>query len=61
MATAWHDTAFPVPAQAAAIIGESMEESSAATTEMDKKRRMLQGHYTFIFAAKSMRFPCLAD
>jgi hypothetical protein len=42
MATAWQETAFPVPAHAAAITGETMEESNAATTVMDKNRRMLQ-------------------
>jgi len=39
MATAWHETAFPVPAHAA-ITGESMEENRAATTVMDKNRRI---------------------
>ena len=57
MATAWHETAFPVPAHAAAITGETMEESRAATTVMDKNRRMLLAHYTLSFAAKAMGFP----
>ena len=56
MATAWHETAFPVPAHAAAITGEIMEERRAATTVMDKNRRMLLAHYTLSFAAKAMGF-----
>jgi hypothetical protein len=40
MATAWHETALPVPVHAAAIIGESMDENSARITVMDKDRRM---------------------
>jgi len=52
-AAAWHDTAFPVPVHAA-ITGESLEESRAATTVMDKNRRMLQAHYTPYFNAKAM-------
>jgi len=60
MATAWHETAFPVPAHAAAITGETMEESRAATTVMDKNRRMLLAHYTLSFAAKAMGFPTQA-
>jgi hypothetical protein len=39
---AWQETALPVPVHAAAITGDSMEESRAATTVMDKNRRMLQ-------------------
>jgi hypothetical protein len=57
----WQEAAFPVPVHAAAIAGESMEESRAATTVMDKNRRMLQAHYTFSFAEKAMGFPCLTD
>jgi hypothetical protein len=53
--------AFPVPIHAAAITGESMEESRAATTVMDKNRRMLQTHYTFSLAANAMGFQCLAN
>jgi hypothetical protein len=60
MASAWHETAFPVPAHAAAITGESMEESRAATTVMDKNRRMLLAHYTPYFDAKAMTFGPLA-
>jgi hypothetical protein len=56
-ATAWHETALPVPVQAAAIIGESMDESKARITVMDRDRRILQKHYTFIFTAKAMGFP----
>jgi len=40
-ATAWHETALPVPVQAAAIIGESMDEINARITVMDRDRRML--------------------
>lgn len=40
-ATAWHETALPVPVQAAAIIGESMDETNARITVMDTDRRML--------------------
>jgi phosphoglycerate dehydrogenase-like enzyme len=52
MATVWHETVFPVPAHAAAITGESMEESRAATTVMDKIRRMLQGTLPLILMQK---------
>jgi hypothetical protein len=38
-ATAWHETALPVPVQAA-IIGESMDETRARITVMDKDRRI---------------------
>jgi len=41
---------------AAAITGESIDESRAATTVMDKNRRMSKPKYTFIFAAKAMTF-----
>lgn len=40
-ATGWHETALPVPVQAAAIIGESMDETNARITVMDRDRRML--------------------
>jgi hypothetical protein len=60
IATAWHETALPVPVHAA-ITSESMEESRAATTVMDKNRRMLQAHYTLYFDAKAMAFQALAD
>jgi hypothetical protein len=40
-ATAWHETALPVPVHAAAIIGESMDETNARITVMDTDRRML--------------------
>jgi hypothetical protein len=53
---AWQDAAFPVPVQAAAIMGEAMDKIRETTVEMDKNRRMLQTQYTFIFAAKAMRF-----
>src|SRR5579859_2973006 len=55
-ATAWQETALPVPVHAAAIIGESMDEARAKITVMDKKRRMLQRHYTFIFVTKAINF-----
>jgi len=58
---AWQETAFPVPVHAAAIIGESMEENRARITVMDKNRRIVQAHYTFIFAAKAMAFQPLAN
>jgi hypothetical protein len=54
-ATAWHETALPVPVQAAAI-GESMDENRARITVMDRNRRMLQRHYTFIFLIKAIGF-----
>lgn len=47
---------MPVPVHAAAIIGESMDENKARITVMAKDRRILQRHYTFIFALKSIRF-----
>jgi hypothetical protein len=40
-ATAWHETALPVPVHAAAIMGESMEENRARMTVMDKDRRIV--------------------
>ena len=49
IATAWQETALPVPVHAAAIIGESMDENRARITVMAKDRRILQRHYTFIF------------
>jgi hypothetical protein len=55
-ATAWHETALPVPVHAAAITGESMDETRARMTVMDKDRRMLQRNYTFIFAIKAIEF-----
>jgi hypothetical protein len=58
---AWQEAALPVPVHAAAIIGESMEESSAATTVMDKNRRIIQTHYTFSFGGKAMGFQCSAN
>jgi hypothetical protein len=47
---------LPVPVQAAAIMGESMDENRARITVMDKDRRMLQRHYTFIFVLKAIGF-----
>jgi hypothetical protein len=55
-ATAWHETALPVPVQAAAIIGESIDETRARITVMDKDRRMLHTNYTFIFIVKAIGF-----
>jgi len=55
-ATAWHETALPVPVQAAAIVGESMDENKARITVMDKDRRMLPRNYTFIFIIKAIGF-----
>jgi hypothetical protein len=55
-ATAWQETALPVPVHAAAIIGESMDEARAKITVMDKNRRILQRHYTFIFGMKAIEF-----
>ncbi|HEX3094743.1 MAG TPA: hypothetical protein VHW72_19050 [Candidatus Angelobacter sp.] len=59
MAAAWHETAFPVPVHAA-ITGESIEESRAATTVIDNNRRMLQAHYTLYFDTKAMALQPLA-
>jgi len=56
IATAWHETALPVPVHAAAIIGESMDETKAKITVMDKDRRILQRHYTSIFVLKAIEF-----
>jgi hypothetical protein len=39
-ATAWHETALPVPVHAAAIIGESMDENNASITVMESERRI---------------------
>jgi hypothetical protein len=39
-ATAWHETALPVPVHAAAITGESIDENSARMTVMDRDRRI---------------------
>jgi len=39
-ATAWHETALPVPVHAAARIGESMDENSARITVMESERRI---------------------
>jgi len=61
MATAWQDTAFPVPVHAAAMMGDMTEESRAKTVVMDKKRRMLQMQYTFILAAKAIGFRVVAE
>jgi hypothetical protein len=55
-ATAWHETTLPVPVQAAAIVGESMDENKARITVMDKDRRMLPRNYTFIFIIKAIGF-----
>ena len=55
-ATGWHETALPVPVQAAAIIGESMDETNARITVMDRDRRMLHTHYSFIFSMKAIEF-----
>jgi hypothetical protein len=42
IATAWHETALPVPVHAAAIMGDSMDENRARITVMDKDRRIVQ-------------------
>jgi len=56
IATAWHETALPVPVHAAAIIGESMNEKKEKITVMDKDRLILQRHYTSIFVMKAIEF-----
>jgi len=37
----WHETTFPVPVHAAAISGESNDESRAAMVVMERNRRMM--------------------
>jgi hypothetical protein len=39
------------------MMGDIMVESKARTVVMDKTRRILQAHYTFIFTAKAMKKP----
>jgi hypothetical protein len=56
IATAWHETALPVPVHAAAIMGESMEQTRARMTEIDTDRRILQTHYNFIPVMKAIGF-----
>jgi hypothetical protein len=40
---------------AATMMGDIMVESKARTVVMDKTRRILQAHYTSIFAVKAIR------
>lgn len=47
---------MPVPVHAAAMTGESMDENRARMTVMDRDRRTLQRHYTFIFVTNAIRF-----
>jgi hypothetical protein len=48
MATAWHETAFPVPVHAA-IMGDNMDQTRAATTVMEKKRRIVSNEIYLYF------------
>jgi hypothetical protein len=50
----WQETAFPVPVHAAAIMGDIIVDSRARIVVMDSTRRILQAHYTSIFAAKAI-------
>jgi hypothetical protein len=55
MATAWHEMAFPVPVHAA-IMGDNMDQTRAATTVMEKKRRIVTSEIYLYFYPMAMRF-----